>query len=151
MKKIMMSLVVLFVMQVSLLAQQEPNPKKEQRKEKVESLRIAYITKELALTPEEAQVFWPVYNEYQSKSEASRKEFRQKYNKETNYDFATDKEAEDFINADIKHKAEEVELMKTYYEKLKKVISVKKVAKLRRAEESFRQELLKQVKRKMGE
>lgn len=151
MKKIMMSLIVLCVMQISVFAQQEPNSKREQRKEKIESLRVAYITNELALTPEEAQVFWPVYNEYQAKADVSRKEFKQKYNKQTDYNFATDKEAEDFINADIKHKSEEIELMKTYYEKLKKVISVKKVAKLRKAEESFRQELLKQVKRKMGE
>jgi len=151
MKKIMMSLIVILAMQINAFAQQEPNPKREQRKEKIESLRVAYITKELALTPEEAQVFWPVYNEYQAKAEASRKDFRQKYNKQTDYNFATDKEAEDFINADIKHKSEEIELMKTYYEKLKKVISVKKVAKLRKAEESFRQELLKQVKRKMGD
>lgn len=151
MKKLMMAIIALVTMQVGLIAQPDPESKKEQRKEKIESLRVAHITKELALTPEEAQVFWPVYNEYQAKTEASRKEFRQKYNKQTDYNFATDKEAEDFITADIKHKAEEVELMKTYYEKLKKVISVKKVAKLRRAEESFRQELLKQVKRKMGE
>lgn len=151
MKKLMMCLIVLVVMQISVMAQPEPNSKREQRKEKVESLRIAYITKELDLSSEEAQVFWPVYNEYQKKMEASRSEFKKKYNKETNYDFATDKEAEEFINADIKRKAEEVDLMKTYYDKLKKAIPVKKVAKLRRAEETFRQELLKQVKRKMGE
>lgn len=151
MKKLVLSLIALVALQMGLIAQPDPGSKKEHRKEKIESLRVAYITKELALTPEEAQVFWPVYNEYQSKAEASRKEFKQKYNKNTDYNFATDKEAEDFINADLKHKSEEIELMKTYYDKLKKVISVKKVAKLRKAEESFRQELLQQVKRKMGD
>lgn len=125
--------------------------KKAQRKEKIEALRVAYITKELELTEAEAQSFWPVYNEYQDKQEANRKAFRQKYNRQTNYNFATDKEAEDYINADIQQKAQEAELMKTYYEKIKKVLPVKKVAKLRHAEESFRQELLKQIKHKMGE
>ncbi|HEY1039698.1 MAG TPA: hypothetical protein VGF30_09855 [Bacteroidia bacterium] len=128
-----------------------PGPKKEARKEKVEALRVAYITKELDLTESEAQVFWPVYNEYQKKQDESRKEFRQKYNKQTDYNFATDKEAEDYINADIQHKVQEAELLKTYYEKFKKVLPVKKVAKLKRAEESFRQEMLKQLKHKMGD
>lgn len=30
----------------------------------IESLKVAYITKELNLTPEEAQKFWPVHNNY---------------------------------------------------------------------------------------
>ncbi|NCI47580.1 hypothetical protein [Sediminibacterium soli] len=31
---------------------------------RLESLKIAYITRELSLTPEESQKFWPVYNGY---------------------------------------------------------------------------------------
>jgi hypothetical protein len=31
---------------------------------KVEAIKVAYITKELNLTSDEAQKFWPVYNEY---------------------------------------------------------------------------------------
>ena len=32
--------------------------------EKIQSLKIAFITQKLQLTPDEAQKFWPVYNEY---------------------------------------------------------------------------------------
>lgn len=32
--------------------------------ERMRSLEIGYLTKELKLTPEEAQKFWPVYNKY---------------------------------------------------------------------------------------
>ena len=39
-------------------------PGGERREEMVENLRIAYITKQLELTPDEAQKFWPVYNNY---------------------------------------------------------------------------------------
>ncbi len=31
---------------------------------RIEALKIAYITKKLNLSPEEAQKFWPVYNKY---------------------------------------------------------------------------------------
>jgi len=159
MKKIIKTLVLVLSLSAGLMAEKpgqtdpgpKQGPKKEARKEKVEALRVAYITKELDLTETEAQVFWPVYNEYQKKQEDSRKEFKKKYNKETDYNFATDKEAEDYITADIQHKVQEAELLKTYYEKIKKVLPVKKVAKLRRAEESFRQEMLKQLKHKMGD
>jgi hypothetical protein len=37
----------------------------ENRAEKIQSLKIAFITQKLQLTPEEAQKFWPVYNQYQ--------------------------------------------------------------------------------------
>lgn len=159
MKTIITTLILVLGLSAGLMAQKpgqadpgpKPGPKKEARKEKIEALRVAYITKELDLTEAEAQVFWPVYNEYQKKQEDSRKELKRKYNKETNYNFATDKEAEDYITADIQHKMQEAELLKTYYEKIKKVLPVKKVAKLRHAEESFRQEMLKQLKHKMGD
>ena len=149
MKKIIISALAVLALHITAVAQHHPNPKSEQQKEKIESLKIAYITKELSLTPEEAQVFWPVYNEYQSKQETLRKEFRQKFKHPLN--FETDKEAEDFLAADIKFRQDEMELIKTYYEKMKKVLPIKKVAKLRHAEESFRQEILKQLKRKMEE
>ncbi len=33
---------------------------------KVEAIQIAFLTKELKLTPDEAQKFWPVYNNYRN-------------------------------------------------------------------------------------
>ena len=34
------------------------------RGEKMQAMRISFITGELALTPAEAQVFWPVFNKF---------------------------------------------------------------------------------------
>ena len=42
----------------------------------------------------------------------------------------------------------EFEIYRDYYEKFKKVLPIKKVAKLRRAEEDFKKELLKQIQGK---
>lgn len=36
----------------------------QSKDERLQSLKIAYITKELNLTAEEAKQFWPVYNKY---------------------------------------------------------------------------------------
>jgi len=40
--------------------------------ERIEVLKMAYITKELNLTPDEAQKFWPVYNNYTQEIRAAR-------------------------------------------------------------------------------
>jgi hypothetical protein len=36
------------------------------RAEKIEALKIAFITQKLQLTTDEAQKFWPVYNQYEN-------------------------------------------------------------------------------------
>ena len=40
------------------------NAQTQSKDDKVEAVRVAYITSQLNLTPEEAQKFWPVYNKY---------------------------------------------------------------------------------------
>ena len=39
----------------------------DKKREKIEIEKIAYITKALDLSSEEAQVFWPLYNKYSDK------------------------------------------------------------------------------------
>lgn len=43
---------------------------------RLESLKIAYLTKKLNLSPEEAQRFWPIYNNYASELRSARIEKR---------------------------------------------------------------------------
>jgi len=37
----------------------------EKKQQDIQALKAAFITKELELTPDEAQKFWPVYNQYE--------------------------------------------------------------------------------------
>lgn len=113
------------------------------KKEKIEALRVAFITRQLNLSSEESQKFWPVYNEYQDKLKAARREM-----KAHQASFASDKEAQEFLDAELLYKQRDVNLYKEYYEKFKKVLPVKKVAELRHAEEEFKKELLKQLQGK---
>lgn len=43
----------------------------------IDALKMAYITKELNLSPDEAQKFWPVFNNYSNELKKARKDFRQ--------------------------------------------------------------------------
>ena len=57
----------------SLFAQPAHGPEgMREKKEKMNAMRAAYITTELNLRTEDAQLFWPVYNELDNKIEALR-------------------------------------------------------------------------------
>lgn len=116
------------------------------KRDKIEALRVAFISEKVNFTTTEGQQFWPLYNEYNDKLENARKSFRQQYIKEKDYTAATDKEAEAYLNAELALKQKEYELYKEYFEKFKKILPVKKVALLRRAEEEFKKELIKNIK-----
>lgn len=50
---------------------QPPAPKdKNPDRKRIESLEAAYLTRELNLTPEEAQKFWPAFNKYREEVKA---------------------------------------------------------------------------------
>ena len=121
----------------------------ESKADKVEAMKVGFITNKLELTAKEAQTFWPLYNEYNSKLEKLRKtkksDFDDLKNKSENI---TDKELEAFINEVFASKQKELDLQKEYYEKYAKVLPVKKVAMLYQAENQFKRELLRKIKEK---
>ena len=121
----------------------------ESKSDKVEAMKVGFITNRLELTAKEAQVFWPLYNEYNSKIEKLRKTKRSDFEELKNKsDNITDKELETFINEVFASKQKELDLQKEYYEKYAKVLPVKKVAMLYQAENQFKRELLRKIKEK---
>ena len=112
--------------------------------EKVEALRISFITQKINLSTTEAQSFWPLYNEFNDKVKSLRKSFRAQYGTVT--EFKSDKEADEYLNAEIKLRQNEVDLQKEYFEKFKKVLGSKKTAMLRKAEEEFKIQIIKTFK-----
>ena len=48
----------------------------EDRKEQIEQLRVAFISEELSLSAEEAQVFWPVFNIFRDQRMELEKDIR---------------------------------------------------------------------------
>jgi hypothetical protein len=135
----------LFIFTGAGFAQEETDM--QDRKENIETMKIAFITKKLDLTPQEAQKFWPVYNQYNDKAKELRKKRRQD-NRETrmNFDELSDKEIEQAIDNDMTYRQKELDLQKEYHEKFKAVLPVKKVAKLYAAEEQFKIVLINKLK-----
>ncbi len=115
-------------------------------RDKVEALRVAFIGKKLELTTNEADKFWPVYNEYNDKVKALRKTVRQSFKK--GVDNLSEKELEDLYQLEIKSKQAEAELHKAYNDKIKVIIGTKKTVKLRIAEDEFKKEIIKTIQDK---
>jgi hypothetical protein len=141
--KLVLVMMVCFVWSVN--AQNERIPK--EKKERMEAMKVGFITKKLELTSEEAQVFWPVYNELNEKRHALKKESRENH-KALNEkgDKASDKDFEDVFNTDIDLKEKGIALEKEYFAKMKAVIPVSKIAKLHQAEREFKRHMLKSLK-----
>ncbi len=139
---------------VSTMAFAQPGPptegQKKERMEKIKAAKVAFITQQLELTPEEAEKFWPVYNQW----DADKKSLREKNKLEKKPNMLTDKEAEQLILNQLAMEEDLVKLNKDYYFKLKEIISPNRILKLHRAEKQFRKRLLKrlnaQKKRRSG-
>lgn len=116
------------------------------KRDKIEALRVSFISQKVNFTTQEAQLFWPLYNEYNDKLDLNRKTFRKQYGPNSDFSVKTDKDAEMYLAAEFTLKQKEFELYKEYYEKFKKAMPVKKVALLRKAEEDFKKELIKNIK-----
>lgn len=117
------------------------------RKDKIEAMKIGFLTQRLNLTPEEAQKFWPVYNRFNDEMERVRKGNRAKLMEEAGeMDNMSDVEAEKALNDMIASRAAELEIIKKYTAEFKKVLPAQKVVKLFVAEQAFKRELLKKLK-----
>ena len=117
------------------------------KREKLQSLKVAYLTEELNLTPEEAQAFWPLYNELESKMKAIRKAQREnRISTKKNHETMSDKELAASIDRELEYEQQELNLKKEYNVLFKKILPIRKVAKLHASEQGFRKELLRGAK-----
>lgn len=122
------------------------NNRKEQFEGRMESMKIAYITEELDLTTEEAQSFWPLFNEYSAKMKALKEDKKSDRRPME----MSEAEAEKYLQDLISYKEDELAIQKEYVAKMKKVIPSKKVAELFILESRFREKMVKRIKDRMG-
>ncbi len=137
MKRIITLVAVLAISLPTVFAQGKPDGKDEGWKDRVKAEKIAFITSELELTSDEAQVFWPVYNKYSELGLQLNGEVRKAY-KELGEAVKNGADIEAKLNAYTAaldgQTAHAAEAAAEYC----KVIPVEKVAKLYLAEERFR-------------
>jgi hypothetical protein len=118
MKKIYLITVFAFI---AGFARAQEDISSEKKQQNIEALKVAFISKELELTPDEAQKFWPVYNQY---------------SKELNNTLRDEK---DVLVRDEKI----LNLRKSYKDQFSKVLGQERMNRIYNSEGRFRQLLIK--------
>jgi hypothetical protein len=132
---------------LSAIAQdQTENEQDPKTLEKINALRIAYISEKLGLTTDQAEKFWPVYREFSDKRRdlrqeliAARKDLKQGQDPEKDAKLMK-------LGLDLKQR--ELDLEKTYSDRLLKVITAQQILSLRKAEGDFQQMIRDQIQQR---
>lgn len=143
------ALLFILFFSVSLMAQ---NRMKRMDQDKMKAYKIAYITDQLDLTAEEAQKFWPIYNEISNKIENFRRDSRKEIIKEIKdaggMEDITDAKAFVILKKDIAMKETVLVYEKEMMSKLQQFLSHKKILKLQVAEREFKRKLFNELKKR---
>lgn len=130
---------------------QGPGPDEDLPVEKIKALKVAFITSRLNLTVDEAQAFWPVYNEYQDKILAVNKsQMDIGRTLKRKFEELSDAELNKLMDQYMALKQKETALETEYIQKFRKILPVKKVAALMKAERDFKMEIMKEYKNRHG-
>jgi len=142
MKKI---LTISLILAACIAMAQKPN--QGNAKSKLESARIALITERLGLTPSQAQQFWPIYNEYAEQRRSIQLEYRQA-RQGLDLDKLSEAQSRALVKARIEGKQRQLNLESKYSERLTKVISTRQLVALKRAEDDFRQMIIRRLEQR---
>jgi len=115
------------------------------RHEKLTEARVSFLTSRLSLTAEQAEKFWPIYNDAKKESFANKIKL-QKIFKSIDYESITEEEAKETLK-DL----ETLELSSTLIKKklnadLKVILSTKQILILKNSEVLFKRKLLERIK-----
>jgi hypothetical protein len=113
----------------------------QKRSKQIEAIKIGYITRRLALTPEESQKFWPVYDQFQEEQSQLIKQKRQAR-------IQNAENPDQLVDEDFYFETKMLELRKKYRQEFGKILSPEKVKALYIAEREFKEELIKQLKKR---
>ena len=122
--------------------------KRQESMREIQSQRVAFFTIEMGLTPEEAQVFWSLYNQYTEKRNKlveAQKKMMKGFTAEK-VTVMTKVESETAANTFIKLQQQENDLAQEYHKKFMNVLPATKVLLMYKAEKDFMQSLLWHLK-----
>ena len=104
---------------------QETQNGSQKKQENIEALKVAFLSKELVLTPDEAQKFWPLYDQYSKELKLLKND-----------------------NTDVLERDEKVlNLRKKYKDQFAKILGAQRVNDMYKAESKFHLLLIKAMKK----
>lgn len=125
----------------------------EDWRQKMQCEKIAFITTETGISPEEAQAFWPVYNKVNKERDEAMHEIFKSY-KNLNQAIEENRSAKEIgslLDKYLKAQEKQRELDRKVADEYKKVLPVDKVAKVFIAEEKFRRQHIHRLRSRKAE
>ena len=114
-----------FIAITDFVKAQETQNGSQKKQENIEALKVAFLSKELVLTPDEAQKFWPLYDQYSKELKLLKKD-----------------------NTDVLERDEKVlNLRKNYKDQFAKILGAQRVNDMYKAESKFHLLLIKAMKK----
>lgn len=136
----------------SLYSQGPPDRMRQDRREDIEAMKVGFLTRRLNLTTDEAKRFWPVYDQFSAEIKSLREDRNNRYkDARSDFDSMSEKDIEKLVDGEITFRQQELDIIRKYHSSFKQVLPIRKVAKLYRAEEDFKRELLQRIREKRQE
>lgn len=110
----------------------------------LDNAKIAFLTSRLTLTQDQAQRFWPLYNDFVAHRRELNRSARQLRNEAKNPTLS-DAQLRDNFNQDFAIRQQQLDLEKSYFDRLRKALTMRQVAELYQAERDFTKEVLTRV------
>ncbi len=122
------------------------HPHHHRLRERIQSMRIAYLSEEMGLMPEEAQVFWPLYNAREAELQKARQNVRERLAalRERKSVMSAEAYADSVSQLYLGLWQREAEVRRSYHERFKKALPPEKLARFYLAE-------LRLLRRALGE
>lgn len=109
--------------------------------------KVTFITNKLQLTPDEAKVFWPIYDEYWERKISILNERRKIVDEfAKDMDKLSEVDIVNYTNRYVNSNKQEAELLSEFNIKLRAILSPKKIMLLYQSNYEFKDYLLKKVK-----
>lgn len=149
MKKICLILMICggLIATSSVVASAQTKVDREQWKTEIRQYKRSYLTKELELTQEQQDKFFPLYEEMEIQTATIEEEARLMEMRVAGADDATDLEYEKSAEATYDAQVRSAELEKEYAEKFKDILTKKQLFQLKSAERQFAREMMRQYNR----
>ncbi len=147
MKNVILILFALVFTSAMSFSQPPESLNNKEKREKIKAQKIAFIATQLALTPEEAQKFWPIYNRYEADIDAVRHERRGYMRELRKEEGLSDDRGYELTQKIFETEKKEADIRLNYLKEFSVVLGKKKATMVFMAEEKFKRELLDQLKK----
>jgi len=127
MKKYILILTLLLGSFSVALAQDNQTGDDITKQERVKALYVAYVTQKLALTPEEAQKFWPVHTQFETELKGVKKDL-----------------------SELDRQQARLDIKKRYQGNFNKVIGTNRCERFFRMDGEFKKKLVERVQKQQG-